>query len=188
MKIWLIRHGMTAGNVQKRYIGKTDEPLCEEGIKQLSGNNYGRPQIVIASPMLRCRQSADILYKGIETVYCEQLRECDFGIFEGKNYMELSGNPQYQQWIDSNGTMAFPKGEDPQSFKRRSVQAFKNMLVQYSMADEVAFVVHGGTIMSVMEALAVPRQDYYSYQVKNGQGYVVETMQDGSLHILEKIV
>ena len=35
IKIWLIRHGMTAGNRQQRYVGTTDELLCEEGRQQI---------------------------------------------------------------------------------------------------------------------------------------------------------
>ena len=30
-EIILIRHGATAGNLERRYIGRTDEPLCEQG-------------------------------------------------------------------------------------------------------------------------------------------------------------
>ena len=35
MTVYLIRHGMNAGNREKRYIGRTDEPLCSEGIAAL---------------------------------------------------------------------------------------------------------------------------------------------------------
>ena len=34
-RLILIRHGATAGNLQRRYIGRTDEPLCEAGIQQV---------------------------------------------------------------------------------------------------------------------------------------------------------
>ena len=36
-KLHLIRHGMTAGNLQGLYIGRgTDIPLCDEGRAQLA--------------------------------------------------------------------------------------------------------------------------------------------------------
>lgn len=47
----------------------------------------------------------------------EELSECDFGEFENKNYKELSGNQDYQRWIDSNGTLPFPGGESREAFK-----------------------------------------------------------------------
>jgi alpha-ribazole phosphatase len=47
-------------------------------------------------------------------------------------------------------------------------------------------VVHGGTIMSVMEKYAVPKGNYYDFQVKNGQGYITEF--DGEkIKVLENI-
>ena len=35
MKIAFIRHGKTEGNIQRRYIGSTDMPLCQIGIKEI---------------------------------------------------------------------------------------------------------------------------------------------------------
>ena len=50
MKIYLIRHGMTAGNREKRYVGcHTDEDLCEEGIAQIQSNEYPRAEHVCMS-------------------------------------------------------------------------------------------------------------------------------------------
>lgn len=57
--------------------------------------------------MKRCMETAKLIFK--ENFYeVEELRECDFGIFENKNYKELSDCPEYQAWIDSGGTMTFP--------------------------------------------------------------------------------
>ena len=38
MKVILIRHGATMGNQEKRYIGITDEALCDTGIEKLLKN------------------------------------------------------------------------------------------------------------------------------------------------------
>ena len=65
-EIILVRHGKTAGNLEGRYIGsRTDEPLCEEGIHALEEKvregTYPPVDLVYASPMIRCRQTAKIL-------------------------------------------------------------------------------------------------------------------------------
>ena len=52
----------------------------------------------------------------------------DFGQFEGKNYEELKDNPDYQKWIDSNGTLPFPGGESREQFIRRSMEGFDRMM------------------------------------------------------------
>ena len=61
LKIWLIRHGMTEGNRYQRYIGVTDEPLCEEGRELLGKFTYPKPQAVFVSPLKRCLETATIL-------------------------------------------------------------------------------------------------------------------------------
>ena len=173
IKLWLIRHGKTEGNKLSRYIGTTDEPLCQEGTEFLHKMDYPKVQAVYVSPLKRCVQTAEILFPGAEQVVCEQMRECDFGLFEGKNYQELTGNPKYQSWIDSGGTKAFPGGEDPMEFRKRCVCGFEQMMEKMikGKRKKIAFVVHGGTIMSVMEAFDPEKKEFYHWQVKNGKGF-----------------
>lgn len=201
MKIYMIRHGKTAGNLKGRYIGTTDEPLCEEGRAELKGarsdlqsgadtvsdvpanggpakggEDFPAPDMLFVSPLLRCRQTATLLFPGVPQTIVEDFRECDFGAFENKNYLELSGNADYQAWIDSGGTLPFPGGESREDFQRRCVRAFQSVLHTAAQKGfcEIACVVHGGTIMSVLSALALPRRGYYDYQAKNGCGYLIE--------------
>lgn len=87
----LIRHGETAGNQKQRYIGRrTDEPLLPQSQEVLKQLDYGEPQAVYASPMLRCTQTASILFPGKPLNIIDELAECDFGEFENKNYLELA--------------------------------------------------------------------------------------------------
>ena len=62
MKVVLIRHSKTAGNLMGRYIGTTDEPLCEEGIRLLENRSYPAAELVYVSPMKRCRETAALIY------------------------------------------------------------------------------------------------------------------------------
>lgn len=158
----------------KRYIGVTDEPLWEEGRVWKDQYRYPKADAVFASPMLRCLQTAGLIYPEQPPIILEGFRECNFGEFENRNYKELSSNPAYQAWIDSNGKMPFPAGEDPAGFKSRCVRAFRDAMEESMLSGyrTVALVVHGGTIMSILEALAIPRRDYYQWQVKNGGGYI----------------
>ena len=119
LKLYMIRHGMTYGNTQGRYIGTTDEPLLPEEAADLKKYDLGRVDRVYASPRKRCRETAEILYPGQEITLVEEFAECDFGEFENKNYQELSGNPNYQKWVDSGGTLEFPGGESRKEFRER---------------------------------------------------------------------
>lgn len=189
MRVYLIRHGMTAGNLKKRYIGKTDEPLCQEGNAVLervkNSGLYEQPDLLYVSPMRRCIETAQILFPEVKQTVVEDLRECDFGEFENQNYQELAGNQNYQKWIDSNGKMPFPGGESRESFQSRSIAAFWKLenewKEKYSEGKTAALVVHGGTIMSILESVGVPEKSYYDFQVKNAEGYRLDGA-DGRYH------
>lgn len=183
----LIRHGKTAGNLLGRYIGsRTDEPLCDEGREGLAGKQLPEVERLYVSPMKRCVETAEILWPGFDRKKMQKvtdLRECDFGDFENKNYKELSGNGDYQAWIDSNGTLPFPNGESMDAFKSRCLEAFARIVEEVSGAEQewiasgkteifrAGIVVHGGTIMAILEQYGYPKAAYFDYQVKNGCGY-----------------
>ncbi|MEQ2369365.1 histidine phosphatase family protein [Blautia sp. CLA-JM-H16] len=175
LKIYLIRHGQTPGNKLSRYIGTTDESLSEEGRDFLEKLDYPMPDALYVSPLLRCVETAGILFPEKEMHIIEELSECDFGEFENKNYKELSGNENYQKWIDSNGTLPFPGGESRENFKRRSLKGFQKAVAQ-CIREEVntaALVIHGGTIMNIMEEYGDRQRTFYEWHVKNGGGYQV---------------
>lgn len=175
----LLRHGATPANREHRYLGKTDEALSEEGRAELLLKKKEIPaELLLVSPMLRCRQTAEILFWGRAQVQIPEWTEMDFGRFEGKNYRELNGDPDYQAWIDSGGTLPFPGGESREAFIRRTSLGFARAL-SYLRAENTmesatelraAAVVHGGTIMALCSSFS--EGAYFDFQVKNGEGYV----------------
>lgn len=180
MKYILIRHGKTQGNLEHRYIGcRTDEDLCEEGIEQLKALCCPDADAVFASPLKRCIQTAGILYPGKTVHIIDDLRECDFGDFEGRSYDELKDHPSYRAWLDSRGELPFPGGESKKEFSGRCVQAFASAIAGLAEGN-YAFIVHGGTIMAVMEHFA--GGSYYDFQVQNGRGFLLNA--DGSYEVL----
>ena len=176
IKLWLIRHGMTEGNRHQRYIGVTDEPLCPEGMELLKTFTYPKPQTIFVSPLRRCQETAEILFPGQKVRIIDQLAECNFGEFENKNYKELSDDPRYQEWIDSNGIMAFPGGESKEECAVRNLEGFQRVVTACirEQISEAALVVHGGTIMNIMEEYADIQKPFYEWHVRNGGGYEVE--------------
>ena len=170
MKLFMIRHGATAGNLEKRYVGRTDEGLTEQAVSDLKEEALklreisGNVAAIITSPMKRCLETAEILfpeklYEHVPRIQKAGLSECDFGTFEYKNYLELSGDAEYQHFIDTLGREGFPGGETTEAFKARTVKD-----------RTLVFVVHGGTIMAVMEAFSEEKKSYYDWQVGNGEG------------------
>lgn len=182
MKVVMIRHFQTPGNLERRYVGRTDEPLLEgEGLVRMAEEKRNRIQAlrkldcVIASPMKRCIQTANLLFPGEKPLLCAKMRECDFGLFEGKNYEELGDLPVYQEWLDSRGTIPFPGGESHEAFKARCVEGFEEMAAELveNGCETAAMVVHGGTIMAVLSRFDRGDSEFYDWQAENGGGYVI---------------
>lgn len=174
MKIYFIRHGKTLGNLEKRYIGKTDEPLCEIGINELKKVQFPQSELLVCSPMKRCIQTAEILFPKQKNIVFNSLRECDFGDFEKKNYHDLNGNSYYQMWIDSGGKITFPNGELPLDFRKRCIAGFGEIVEQYVDKASITFVVHGGTIMAILHQFSDLPRDYFEWHCENGHGYSCE--------------
>lgn len=191
MKVILIRHGKTKGNLEHRYVGTTEESLAPEGIRTLMEYKekglYPKADRIYISPQIRCVESARVIYPDREYIPYADLRECNFGEFEYKNYTELKDNENYQRWIDSNGTMDFPKGERVSEFKARCQNAFEQIITSVK-EERIAFIIHGGTIMSILHKYARPHKDYYDWQIGNGEGFITKVAEDKkSLQILRLI-
>lgn len=171
----MLRHGKTYGNTLGRYIGTTDEPLLP-GEKERIGQ-FAAPAIqgVFASPMKRCTETAQALFPTQKPICIDGFKECDFGEFENKNYRELNGNQAYQNWIDSGGLAGFPGGESMDTFKLRTQTAFDEMVAYCTKMGwtQVAMIVHGGTIMALLDAYGVPQREYFSWRLDNAEAYAI---------------
>lgn len=181
MELYLIRHWKTKGNLEKRYIGTMDEPILSGSERDLWEKRLHRilPDVrcVAVSPMKRCRESAELLFPGKKQEVCDAFRECDFGQFENRNYEELKNRPEYQRWIDSGGMEAFPGGESRERFAGRCVEGFVQKVteLQERKIERAAFVVHGGTIMAILEWLDHKQRPFYQWQAENGAVFYVRT-------------
>ena len=171
IELLFIRHGATEGNLHHRYIGRTDELLCEEGVAQVKAlQKRGLPvDRLFVSPLLRTRQTAELLFPQMPYTVVDGLIETDFGRFEGKSADELSGDLAYQAWVDAMCLAPIPEGESVTDFKTRCCEAFAETIKNVPDGSRVGFVVHGGVILSIMEAYARPKKDFYAYHIGNGE-------------------
>lgn len=187
--LYLIRHGLTQGNLEGRYIGQRDNPpLSDRGRQELTarkdGGSYPRADMLYTSPLLRCLETAQILYPMLVPVPLHSLSEQDFGLFEGKTYEQLKDDPAYRRWIDSAGRLSPPGGESGEDFVRRLEGALRKIAedCRKSGAATVAVVTHGGCIMTMLSRLnACPDPSsaaFYGYQAPNGGGFSAELHPD----------
>jgi alpha-ribazole phosphatase len=145
MLIYLLRHGLTEYNAQKRYQGQRDIPLSPEGLAQLRRADID-PKVVYISTLQRTRQTAEVLFPDAELVPVDGLKEMCFGSFEGRNYIEMEHDPDYQAWVAANCESSCPDGERKDDFSDRVCRTFA-ALVDKALADGEEMLVllaHGG--------------------------------------------
>ena len=172
--IHLIRNMPCEGNLEGRYIGRTESPLALESIAQLAQRKrqyqYPAAAAFYASPSTRCVDTLKILYPQADPEVVLELAECDFGDWENKTAEELQNDPRFAAWMAGGGTAAPPGGESKAEQQARTVRAFRNVMTACGEDERVALVVHGGTIMCLLEALE-PSHRFYHWQAPNGGGY-----------------
>lgn len=197
-KIHLIRHGLTQGNLEGKYIGTTDTPLCDEGRSQLRdmAQTYEYPVVdrVYTSPLLRACESAELLFpdRFIETV--DSLREFDFGDFEGRTIHDLEKDPAFQEWVASPPSACAPNGESGTALTLRATEALAYIFGQMmeKRMTSVAVVTHGGLIMNLLASMGLPEREMIHWGVKNGGGYTILLttqmwMRDHKFEVYEQI-
>ncbi|WMJ83586.1 histidine phosphatase family protein [Oscillospiraceae bacterium LTW-04] len=179
-KLHLIRHGMTEGNRVGRYVGRMDIPICKEGREELlmlkEKYEYPAVQEVYCSPLLRCIQTAEILYPDEPRTVVEDLMELSLGDFEGKYIDALQEDPAYLDWI-ANSLHSTPPGalETSEQFGARIGGALNAIFMNMTQnrITEAAIIAHGGVFMGLLAAFAMPRAPMGEWALGNGTGYTI---------------
>ena len=177
-KIHLIRHGMTEANNDGRYIGRTDLPLSPEGLAALLAlkEQYQYPGGVrfFSSPLMRCRQTLEVLYPGCRVECVDGLAECDFGDWEGKSIRDLKSDERFLRWMEGSDR-AIPGGEDSEVFRARVCGAFEALVngLIHSGDTEAVVCTHGGVITMLMQIYGLPRLDPKDCLAAAGQGFTL---------------
>ena len=178
-KIHLLRHGLT-DNTEGKYIGHTDVSLSEEGIEQIEQMKrdyiYPYAEVVFSSPLSRCKDTAKLIYPDAKMLVIDDLIEYNFGEFEGRNADELhEKEPLFDRWLRGEEDIAPPFGESNSDFAKRVCTAFASIAEGIMKAgyEETAIVTHGGVIMTIMAAFALPEASMHEWMTPSGCGYTL---------------
>jgi broad specificity phosphatase PhoE len=154
MRLFLVRHGESVGNAERRLQGTLDFDLTELGRKQalLTGERLADAgaTAVYASPLVRTFSTAELVAArlGVTPVAVDGVREYDFGELAGATYMELRAHFAAQA---GQGDAAvpqeriYPGEEGRESFQRRVSEAIWGIVHRHP-DETVAVISHGGPI------------------------------------------
>lgn len=165
-RLYLVRHGETLANREYRYIGIRDDPLSAHGSQQaiqLANALSGLPvAAVYSSPLQRTYHTALPIAArhNLEVQKVDDLRECDFGRWEGLSRVEvLERSPEDSQLLlewEHNASIAPPGGESFEALQQRVNSAVES-LAQAHPDQSIVLVSHVGPIKVILStALGAP--------------------------------
>ena len=157
MICYLVRHAETLWNEERRFQGKTDQPLGPRGLVQAQrvADRFAahRWAVVYSSPLRRSVQTAEaIALRSGARIHIEtDLAEMDLGAWEGLTGEQIDGqfDGAYRRWCDRPSSVSLPEAEPMVRFRQRARDGFARVLAAASGPDCVV-VCHGGVIASLL--------------------------------------
>ncbi|MGE7622122.1 histidine phosphatase family protein [Viridibacillus sp. NPDC096237] len=165
--IELMRHAKTKSNVEKKYLGWTDEPIIpNQNLPVIDG----LATTVFGSDLKRCKETAACYFPNATYIENSGFRESHFGDFECKTYEQLKALQAYRNWIDNPYDLAPPNGETLPQVMFRVIEAIK------SLPNDMSFyriVAHGGSIRALLMQFAPEEKTFWEWQVSHDERYLL---------------
>jgi probable phosphoglycerate mutase len=145
-EIWLARHAETEWSRAGLHTGRTDVPLTDagrEGARAMAGRLRGRRfALVLASPLERARETAELAGVGDQVQLREDLLEWDYGDYEGITTQEIrAARPDWYLWRDG-----VPGGETAEEVAARCDRIIDELL---AVDGDVAIFAHGHVLRAL---------------------------------------
>lgn len=165
-RIVAVRHGQTAWSLSGQHTSRTDLPLLEAGREQalamVPALQAQRFATVLCSPLRRAQETCELAGFGDEAEICEDLREWDYGEYEGMTTPEIwRERPDWSLWRDG-----CPGGENPDQVGGRA----DRVLARASAADGDVLVFAHGHVLRVIAARWVEQPVAFGARLALGAG------------------
>ncbi len=158
MELYLIRHGETESNKQRRYQGWTESPLSGEGLRQaekagffLAGQNLSG---LYCSDLNRAFHTARVIgsSSGLQPVVTPLLREINFGHWEGLTFdqIEARWGKEISLWLDDPFSRSAPGGETLAEVCSRMLNFLEELSGDGHEGKRIAAISHGGSIRALL--------------------------------------
>lgn len=177
MKLVLVRHVETWGNVEHRLNGHTESEYTTRGeamkeilVAELTAMNEQLTfNKIYASPTSRAFKIARDVgdATGKEVRVDTRLREYNFGIFEGKTRVEcIEATPdEWELWMDDYLDYVVPEGQSQRHYHSLCAE----FLAELDPEDTVLIIAHGGTIHGILtNLLELPIESKWHFDIKLG--------------------
>lgn len=184
LNVYFFRHGLTYGNVEARMCGRTDTLVCKKGWDDLyeltEKYKYPEAERVYISPAIRCRETASVLFPGMEPKVVENFWEMDFGTMENLP-VDCSSEAGFEKWLAQDPDCGFQEGETVLECRFRAMAAMTRVIkeAREEGLTKVAVVAHGEVLSCLMQAALASDISLEEFTLTpNGMGYEMSVDMD----------
>lgn len=177
--VHLIRHGTTEPNTEGKWAGSTDVSITRQAEAELGelSQRYPYPQspVIYRSPLIRCKQTLEAIYPGREAVIIEDLRELDFGDYEGAYEPDALKELGTNVFCDMRLDFTFPGGEAFGECLNRGIRALDQIVWEAvrTGTEEVLVVTHSVWMSVLLKYCLNPEGFGTSLFCGNGFGITI---------------
>lgn len=201
MRLYLIRHGETDYNRQKRNQGRIDVPLNEYGRKLAVCTRTGLAgvpfDLCFCSPLGRARETAELILEGrkVPIFTDERITEVSFGSYEGRCWDSEAWDEEmpreFRYFFDDPGKYQAPSdGETLEELKRRTGEFLDDICGRKEYAGSTILVsTHGAALAGMLANIrGLPVSGFWGRGCNSNCGVTVVSFEQGVFSILEENV
>lgn len=145
MKIYVVRHGETIENANNCLVGRINSSLTENGIEQAKKlRKYFEDKkidLIISSPLDRCKQTAQLISNKIPIIYSDDLLGRDHGEFTGMPRDSINFDEYWNYYKD----IKYKKAESVKTLYNRVAKLIEDLKKKYDDKN-IIIVTHSGII------------------------------------------
>lgn len=174
--VFMLRHPQSRWNSLKRYQGRLDPPLSEEGKRQVRALARVFPsrslQAIYSSPLQRARHLAEEMARATKAdLVCDsRLTEMAQGPWEGLYVSEIRQRHRrlFDLWYSRPDLVRFPNGESPSDVQQRGCSVLEHVFREHPDTS-VAVVTHAVVVQVIAAAsLALHLRHLHNIRIGNG--------------------
>lgn len=188
-RLMLVRHGKTEWNETGRYQGCSDTCLSSTGLEEAEAVRQRlaaeKIDVIYCSDLERAVRTAEIIASGrdVRLVTCKELREIDFGEFEGLTFVEVGQRyPDNDWWTARDAAQKLPRGESVSQLAARVDQFIAVCLEKHTEEETILVVAHGGSLRTlVCRLLGLSLEHWWQIGIDSASLTIMETYSLGMM-------
>lgn len=210
MRLYIIRHGQTSWNIERRLQGRSDIPLNENGralaAQTAEGMRHIPFDLAFTSPLIRAKETAELVLagRGVPIYEDERIIEISFGVYEGRHWTEadtkealdpLRATEDETAAYEISNFFYHPEryqpakgGETLEQLAARTADFMDDICARPDLRDKTVLVsTHGAALSGLLNSMRTyePR-DFWDKGVASNCGVFLVECADGRPVLLEE--